>query len=156
MISVEQALEKILAHVDILEEEESPILDCLGQVLAEDVYSGIDIPPLDNTAMDGYAVRSGDTRGATKESPCFLSVIDMVAAGSISKCELKPGTAIRIMTGAPIPRGADSVVQFENTDELSRRESATSRQIPTEIGILYEAGAGLNIRRVILPRGQRY
>jgi len=147
MISVEQALEKILAHVDILEEEECPILDCLGQVLAEDVYSSIDIPPLDNTAMDGYAVRSGDTRGATEESPRFLSVIDMVAAGSISKSEVGSGTAIRIMTGAPIPRGADSVVQFENTDELSRRESAAGRQFPAEIGILCEAEAGLNIRR---------
>ncbi|GAG09129.1 unnamed protein product, partial [marine sediment metagenome] len=82
MISVEQALGKILAYVDILEEEEKPILDCLGQVLAEDIYSGIDVPPLDNTAMDGYAVRSRDTRGASRESPRFLSVIGMVAAGS--------------------------------------------------------------------------
>jgi len=147
MISVEQALEKILAYVDILEEEESPILDCLGQVLAEDIYSSIDVPPLDNTAMDGYAVQSRDTRGASKDSPRFLSVIGMVAAGSISECELKPGTAIRIMTGAPIPKGADSVVQFENTDELTRRESATGQQLPTEIGILCEAEAGLNIRR---------
>jgi len=147
MISVEQALEKILAYVDILEEEESPILDCLGQVLAEDIYSSIDVPPLDNTAMDGYAVQSRDTRGASKDSPKFLSVIGMVAAGSISECELKPGTAIRIMTGAPIPKGADSVVQFENTDELTRRESATGQQLPTEIGILCEAEAGLNIRR---------
>ncbi len=147
MISVEQALEKILAYVDILEEEERPILDCLGQVLAEDIYSSIDVPPLDNTAMDGYAVQSRDTLNATKESPRFLSVIDTVAAGYISECELKPGTAIRIMTGAPIPKGADSVVQFENTDELTRRESATGQQLPTEIGILCEAEAGLNIRR---------
>jgi len=147
MISVEQALEKILAYVDILEEEERPILDCLGQVLAEDIYSSIDIPPLDNTAMDGYAVQSRDTRNASKESPRFLSVIDTVAAGYISKYEVKPGTAIRIMTGAPIPRGADSVVQFENTDELMRRESAAGQQLPTEIGVLSEAEVGLNIRR---------
>jgi len=147
MISVEQALEKILAYVDILEEEERPILDCLGQVLAEDIYSSIDIPPLDNTAMDGYAVQSRDTRNASKESPRFLSVIDTVAAGYISKYEVKPGTAIRIMTGAPIPRGADSVVQFENTDELMRRESAAGQQLPTEIGVLSEAEIGLNIRR---------
>jgi len=147
MISVEQALEKILSYVDILEEEERPILDCLGQVLAEDIYSSIDIPPLDNTAMDGYAVQSRDTLNSTKESPRFLSVIDTVAAGYISKYEVKPGTAIRIMTGAPIPKGADSVVQFENTDELLRRESSVSQQLPTEIGILCEAEAGLNIRR---------
>jgi len=147
MISVEQALEKILAYVDILEEEEKPILDCLGQVLAEDIYSGIDVPPLDNSAMDGYAVQSRDTRNASSESPQFLSVIGMVAAGSISEREVTPGTAIRIMTGAPIPKGADSVVKFEDTDELLRRASTIDQQLPTEIGILCEAKAGLNIRR---------
>ena len=147
MISVEQALEKILAYVDILEEEERPILDCLGQVLAEDISSSIDVPPLDNAAMDGYAVQSRDTRNASRESPRFLSVIGMVAAGSISEREVEPGTAIRIMTGAPIPKGADSVVRFEDTDELWRRGSSISQQLPTEIGILCEAEAGLNIRR---------
>jgi len=147
MISVEQALEKILAYVDILEEEERPILDCLGQVLAEDIYSSIDVPPLDNTAMDGYAVQARDTHNASRESPRFLSVIDTVAAGYISKYEVKPGTAIRIMTGAPVPKGADSVVQFENTDELLRRDSAATQQLPAEIGVLCEAEEGLNIRR---------
>ncbi len=147
MISVEQALEKILSYAGILEEEEKPILDCLGQVLAEDIYSDINIPPLDNTAMDGYAVQAKDTLNSAQESPRFLSVIDTVAAGYISKREVKPGTAIRIMTGAPIPRGADSVVQFENTDELLRRESSIDRQLPGEIGILCEAKVGLNIRR---------
>jgi len=141
MISVEQALEKILSYVGVLGEEESPILDCLGQVLAEDVYSGINIPPLDNTAMDGYAVRSEDTHGASQQSPRFLRVIDTVPAGSISKYKLEPGTAIRIMTGAPIPEGADSVVPFEYTDEAQRKESSG------EIGILCEAEAGWNIRR---------
>jgi len=58
MISVEQALEKILGYVDVLEGKENPVLDCLGQVLAEDIYSSIDVPPLDNSAMDGYAVQS--------------------------------------------------------------------------------------------------
>ncbi len=147
MISVEQALEKILSYVDVLGAEPSPILDCLGQVLAEDIYSGIDVPPLDNTAMDGYALRSGDTYGASQESPRFLRVIATVTAGSISECEVEAGTAIRIMTGAPIPRGADCVVRFEDTDEAQRRGSSTGQQLPAEIGILVEAAAGLNIRR---------
>ena len=123
MISVEQALKKILGYVDVLGEEESPILDCLGQVLAEDVYSSIDVPPLDNTAMDGYAVRYEDTRGANQQSPRFLQVIDTVPAGSISRHKVKPGTAIRIMTGAPIPEGTESIVPFECTD---RSEEHTS------------------------------
>ena len=99
MLSVEQALEKILGYVCVLDVEQSSILDCLGQVLAEDVYATINIPPLDNSAMDGYAVRSEDTRGATEQSPRFLHVIDTVAAGSTSEYEVTPGTAIRIMTG---------------------------------------------------------
>jgi len=141
MISVEQALDKILNYVHVLEAEERPILECLGQVLAEDVYSSLNVPPLDNSAMDGYAVQSGDTRGAGQQSPRFLRVIDTVAAGSMAGCEVEPGTAVRIMTGAPIPEGADSVVIFEDTDETQRQE------VSTEIGILREAEAGLNIRR---------
>jgi len=141
MISVEQALEKVLSYVGVLGEEERPILDCLGQVLAEDIYSSISVPPLDNTAMDGYAVRSRDTQGAGRQSPRFLRVIDTVTAGSISKHEVKPGTAIRIMTGAPIPKGADSVVRFEDTDEPQRKGAFT------EVGILGEVKAGSDIRR---------
>jgi len=147
VISVEQALEKILSYVDVLEAEPSPILDCLEQVLAEDIYSGINVPPLDNTAMDGYALQSGDTHGASQESPRFLRVIDTVAAGSISEYEVEADTAIRIMTGAPIPKGADCVVRFEDTDEAQRKGHSTGHQLPAEIGILCEASAGLNIRR---------
>ena len=141
MISVEQALEKVLDYVDVLEEEESPILDSLGQVLAEDITSSIDVPPLDNSAMDGYAVRAEDTRGASQQSPQCLQIIGTVAAGSIPRYEVKPGTAIRIMTGAPVPKGADTVVQFENTDETEREKNSK------EIGIWNEARPGLNIRR---------
>ncbi|MCK5434022.1 MAG: molybdopterin molybdenumtransferase MoeA, partial [Dehalococcoidales bacterium] len=75
MLSVEEALEKILSYVEVLEPERRPILDCLGQVLAEDVYSTIDIPPLDNSAMDGYAVRAEDTYGARESSPVYLAVV---------------------------------------------------------------------------------
>ncbi len=141
MIGVDQALDKILSYVGILEAEESPILDCLGQVLAEDVYAGIAVPPLDNAAMDGYVVRSRDTRGASKQSPRFLRVIDTVVPGSIARCQVESGTAIRIMTGAPIPKGADSVVRFEETDEAQRKEPSD------EIGILTEVEAGFDIRR---------
>lgn len=146
MISVEQALEKILSYVDVLEEEQVPILDSPGQVLAEDIYSSINIPPLDNAAMDGYAIQSRDTCGASSESPRFLRVIDTVIAGSVSEQEVKPGTAVRIMTGAAVPKGADSVVRFEDTDEAQRKKSPTGQSM-SEIGILGKAEAGLNIRR---------
>jgi len=141
MISVEEALEKVLSFVTVLEEEDAPLLESLGQVLAQDVPSAINIPPLDNAAMDGYAVQAADTHGATPESPRILRVIDTVIAGAISQKEVTPGTAIRIMTGAPVPAGADSVVRFEDTDE-TQRQSNTG-----EIGILCKVEPGLNIRK---------
>jgi molybdopterin molybdotransferase len=143
MISVEEALEKVLSYVEVLEPERKPILGCLGQVLAEDVYSTIDIPPLDNSAMDGYALRAKDTRGASESSPRYLVVVGEIAAGSLPTKEVRPGTAIRIMTGAPLPEGADAVVRFEDTDEVSRK---SSRGDLLQIGILCQAKKGLNIR----------
>jgi len=141
VISVEQALEKILDYVGVLGAEEIPILDTPGQVLAEDVVSDINVPPLDNSAMDGYAVIAEDTRGAQQQSPKCLEVIGIIPAGSISEKKVTPGTAMRIMTGAPVPNGADAVVQFENTDETQREPNSS------DIGILAEANPGLNIRR---------
>jgi len=140
MLSVEEALQKILDEVDVLEAESVPILDTLGQVLAEDIKSDINVPPLDNAAMDGFAVRSEDTKGASEKTPRYLKVIDTVMAGSISKKEVVPGTAIRIMTGAPIPTGADSVVQFELTDEGKNKDN-------TKIGVLEEMRPGYNVRK---------
>ncbi|MCK5430582.1 MAG: molybdopterin molybdenumtransferase MoeA, partial [Anaerolineales bacterium] len=144
MIPIEEALEKILSYVDVLQQEEKPILDIMGQVLCEDVYSDINVPPLDNSAMDGYAVQSASTAGAVQSSPAILKVTGEIAAGSISDKVVEPGTAIRIMTGAPIPAGADTVVQFENTDEETR--SSSGRPLD-EIGVLHETPADLNIRR---------
>ncbi len=152
MISVEEALEKVLSYVEVLEPERKPVLDCLGQVLAEDVYSTIDIPPLDNSAMDGYALRAEDTRRASKSSPRYLVVVGEIAAGSMPTKEVRPGTAIRIMTGAPLPEGADAVVRFEDTDEVNRKSSGGDL---SHIGILCQAEKGLNVRcrGEDIPRG---
>jgi len=144
VISVDEALEKILSHCQALEPQRQPILNCLGQVLAEDVCSIINVPPLDNSAMDGYAVRAEDVRGATGPSPMYLRVIGEVAAGSLPSVDVLSGQAIRIMTGAPLPRGADTVVPFEDTDEVSRRASGVD---PSRIGVLCQVEEGLNVRR---------
>jgi len=117
MISVDEALEYVLKHFEPLEPEEVEILDTLDRVLAEDVYSDMDIPPFDNSAMDGYAVRAADTVGASPETPITLRVIADLAAGYTTDFVVEPGTAIRIMTGAPLPAGADAVVRFEETSE---------------------------------------
>jgi molybdopterin molybdotransferase len=146
MLTVEEALAKILAEIKVLDEETVPVLDARGQVLAQDIVSEINVPPLDNSAMDGYAVRAADTAGASETSPVSLKVIDTVIAGSISRKEVTPGTAIRIMTGAPVPAGADAVVQFERTDEEQQKKLRPGEPV-TQIGVMFQAKLGLNIRR---------
>jgi molybdopterin molybdotransferase len=147
MISVEEARERILSYVHRLEPEEKPILEALGQVLAEDVVSDIDIPPLDNTAMDGYAVRAADTEGATLDSPVRLGVIGELAAGYVFADQVTPGTAVRIMTGAPLPDGADAVVPFEETDEPGQRQFGSFAKPVGEVSVHKAARSGANIRR---------
>ena len=144
MISVEEALAKIINSIQILDSEGKPLLDCLGQVLAEDVYSPFDVPPHDNSAMDGYAVQSESITGANYKNPKVLRVVGEVAAGRVSDLKVGPGTAIRIMTGAFIPSGADVVVPFEDTDEIDRKQAAISK---TEIGVRVSLAEGCNIRR---------
>lgn len=148
MIPVEEALDRILSYVDALPSEERPLVDALGQVLAEEIIAGFNIPPLDNTAMDGYAVRASDTVGAAEDAPVSLAVIGEVAAGYEYAGEVQPGTAVRIMTGAPIPRGADAVVPFEETDEpFERAPARTGRLEATSVRIFKAARPGANIRR---------
>ena len=147
MITVEEALERILGYVEVLGPEEKPLLEALGQVLAEDVASTFDIPPLDNTAMDGYAVRAEDTRGASVDSPVQLQVLGEVAAGYVFQGKVGPGMAVRIMTGAAVPRGADSIVPFEETDEPFEKAPERSQQLNATVRVLKEAKTGANIRR---------
>jgi len=111
VLSVEEALERILATVRVLEPERVPILEALGRVLAEEVVADRNIPPLPNSAMDGYAVRAADVARV----PARLQVIAEAPAGRLCPVEVGPGTAVRIMTGAPVPAGADTVVPFEHT-----------------------------------------
>jgi molybdopterin molybdotransferase len=141
MISVEEARARILAVVPRLEPEMRALPEALGQVLAEDVVSGLTIPSLNNTAMDGYAVIAADTAGASESAPVRLKVAGQVAAGYIYAGRVEPGTAVRIMTGAPVPEGADAVVPFEETDEAP----AAARPIET-VAVLKEAKPGANLR----------
>lgn len=117
MLSVEEALARVLDAFHPLEAEQVPILETLGRVLAEDVHADMDIPPHSNSAMDGYALQAADTAGAGPDHPRRLRVIANLAAGYVSDTEVTPGTAIRIMTGALIPPGADAVIRFERTHQ---------------------------------------
>ncbi|MDH4100560.1 MAG: molybdopterin molybdotransferase MoeA [Nitrospirota bacterium] len=117
MISVDDALKTILAGVPVLGTEKVHIIDTLGRVIAEDVISGRNIPPFDNSAMDGYALKAADTTGASPEKPATLKVVADLPAGYTLDRELQAGEAVRIMTGAPVPPGADSVVRVEDTEK---------------------------------------
>ena len=121
MLSVEEAAELLLSYFQVLEPETIPVLESLGRVLAEDVHADVDIPPHANTAMDGYALLAADTAGANADTPARLRIIGDLAAGYVSHTEVTHGTAMRIMTGAPMPPGADAVIPFEETQREGDR-----------------------------------
>jgi len=146
VISIEEARERILSYVHVLDSEEKHPLDALGQVLDEDLVAGFDIPPLPNTSMDGYAVRAADTAGVTQDSPRDLKVIGEVAAGYLFEGAIGRGEAIRIMTGAPLPAGADSIVPFEETDEPFEKAPEKSRIVAETVRVFKAASPGNNVR----------
>src|SRR5271166_4629054 len=115
MISADEALAQVLASVTTLGVERVSIREALGRILAEEIRSSRDIPGFDNSAMDGYAVRAADVSAASESSPKRLRVMETIAAGSMPTVRLKAGEAARIMTGAPVPEGADSIVPVERT-----------------------------------------
>ena len=129
MLSVEEAQARILGAILVLGAESVELPAAHGRVLAESVVSGRDLPPWDNSAMDGYAVRAADTAGASTERPVRLHLAGEVAAGAVVERPVGPGEAYRILTGAPMPPGADTVVPQE---EIRREDGAVlvSRPAP--------------------------
>jgi molybdopterin molybdotransferase len=115
MLIVEDALKRVLSAFHTLEAETVPVLDALERVLAKDVSAPGDIPPHANSSMDGFAVLAADTLGASTHIPVRLRVLADLPAGYVAEKQVSAGTAIRIMTGAPLPDGADAVVKVEDT-----------------------------------------
>lgn len=128
-LSIPEALERILSVFAPLEAERVATLAALGRVLAEDVTSPVDQPPWDNSAMDGFAVRAEDVLGASEDSPITLTVIEEIPAGGFPTRPVGPGQATRIMTGAPVPEGADSVIRIEHTDAWTGRPDGNRLRI---------------------------
>lgn len=137
MISVEEALERILAEISSLNRVEVPLSEAQGLVLAEDIISQEDIPPFANSAMDGFALLSKDSK-LHDGNPPRLRVTGGIAAGYVADIAVEEGTAMRIMTGAPVPAGADTVIQVE----LTRSDGPESDWVE----ILQEVSPGNNIR----------
>jgi molybdopterin molybdotransferase len=114
--TVDEHLSIVLDGIGSIDPIELTLLDAQGLLLAEDVRADFPLPSFDNSAMDGYAVRAIDTHDATPDEPVRLQVVGDVAAGATSRSGMGPGLAMRIMTGAPIPAGADAVIPLEDTD----------------------------------------
>lgn len=152
-ITVDEAQARILAAIAPLDAVSLPLDRALGLVVARAVTATHDNPPFDNAAMDGYACRAAEVVGATPTQPIWLPVTAEIVAGADAAGRLLPGTAVRIMTGAPAPAGADIVVPFEETNAA-----------PGSVGIMVPRDSGSNVRRkgedfksgeTLLPAGTR-
>ena len=160
LISVDDALATVLDRVSVLSVEQVHVGQALDRVLAEDILAATSVPPFANSAMDGYAVRSADTTGASPGSPVTLTPIEDIPAGMTSSRALDPGQAARIMTGAPLPPGADAVVPVEQTDDRWQPDGRAA--LPERVAVYRAAAAGDNVRaagediragQVVLRRG---
>ena len=143
LLSVHEAQERIRSHFKPVEAETLPLTACAGRVLAADILSS-DLPLFDNSSMDGFAVRAGDLVNATANAPLTLKVVADIPAGSAPAIILAQGQAARIMTGAPIPEGADAVVMVEDTDFHNRNAGTAA---PATIKAFKSIQTGENVRR---------
>jgi molybdopterin molybdotransferase len=142
LMSLEAARTQILAGVDALMAEDVPIADALGRVLATNTRSRLTLPPWDNSAMDGFAVRSDDVAAASETTPVRLEVTGEVAAGHVPSETVRKGTAVRVLTGGILPDGADAVVPVEDTDA-----PAGVAALPEAVSVHLSVRPGRHVRR---------
>jgi molybdopterin molybdotransferase len=151
LLDWQEARDRVVNGVGPLPAERLPVARALGRALAEDIAAPEPMPGFDNSAMDGFAVRAADTAGASASDPLRLTVIGTLPAGSADSFTVGAGEAVRIMTGAPMPDGADAVVPVENTDfwdEATRRaRPPRDRTEATRVEIRRAARAGDHLRR---------
>ncbi len=152
-LSAQEALDRVLARARPLEAETVRVPEALGRALAEGAKARASLPPWDNAGMDGYAILGQEVRGASPEVPVLLSVVGETRAGQETAPTLRPGEALRIMTGAPMPPGADSVIRVEHTD---------AETVPGTVRIFSDSDVGANVRpggedmragEEVLPKG---
>lgn len=155
LLNVDDALAQVLDGIAPLPAERVKLSDSLGRVLAEDLRAEVNLPPFPNSALDGYAVRAADVATATPQTPSRLPVVMDIPAGKAPKGVLQAGQAARIMTGAPLPEGADAVIPVENTD--ARWTAEQPETLSTIVQIYRSAQPGDGVRQVgdDLRMGQR-
>jgi molybdopterin molybdotransferase len=159
LLDVESALARVLAAFAPTPAVALPLLEAAGLALAEDIVARDNVPPFRNSAMDGFAVRAADTASATWERPVALRVIAEVAAGQGEARRIAAGEAIRIMTGAPLPAGADAVVRFEETDEAASHSGGSRSCVQVcrparPFDNVREAGEDITAGAVVARRGR--
>jgi molybdopterin molybdotransferase len=153
MLSVKEAQEQILSHFSPLEKVHIPLDEAAGCVLAESIYANIDLPTFNNSSVDGFAVFAADIFPANPDQPRSLKVVADIPAGSAVNVMISPGQSARIMTGAPLPTGADAVVMVEDTNFNQR---AAGEAAPREVTIYKAVRPGENVRKqgADIKRGQ--
>ena len=155
-VSVDSALQSILASVYPVDGEVVPLKEACGRIIYDDIQSDVDVPPCDNSAMDGFALRAENTAGATAETPrLFRLAGEIQAGGSNQNIIIDEETAIRIMTGAPIPSGADAVIPIENTEEdIDRGVVSVYMELHAQDNIRF-AGEDIKVGQKVLRKGTR-
>jgi len=143
LISVKEAQERILQYFQVPPAETVPLEHSLALVLAEDITAPFDLPSFNNSSMDGFALHSEDVRSASPEQPVILKIVQDIPAGTFPVTPIHRGEAARIMTGAPVPPGADCVVPVEHTDAYPFSQTA----LPGEVRIFAPAHPGQYVRR---------
>lgn len=147
LLSVKEAQQRLLEYFSPLPVEKISLWEAAGRVLAEPVAAAVNLPPFANSSMDGFAVRAADLASASQDQPVQLQVVADIPAGQVVEVHLDSGQAARIMTGAPLPDGADTVIPVEDTDFNTREPGVAA---PDQV-LIYRAGApGDNVR----PAGQ--
>jgi molybdopterin molybdotransferase len=150
--TVQDAVERIVSGILPLSVERVPLLDALGRVLATPVTSPLTLPAWDNSAMDGYALRASDVEGASESAPITLTVLETVAAGAFPSRDVEAGSCTRIMTGAPLPKGVDTVIRLEDTDGgLERVAIRDDRDARRNVRF---RGEDIKTGNLVLDRGQ--
>jgi molybdopterin molybdotransferase len=161
LLSVEEARARILSQFQPIASETIALTQSTNRILAMDIVAADDLPPFDNSSMDGFAIRAADSSSATSASPLTLQVVADIPAGSTPKVFLATGEAARIMTGAQMPNGADAVVPVEDTDFNNRDAGSTA---PNTVQISKHVNSGDNVRPrgmdvhqgdIVLHKGQR-
>lgn len=154
-VTVGEAVKRLLAHAPKPQTEWTELDQAEGRTLALDQYAASDLPPFDRAAMDGYAVRAIDTKGASVDAPIPLRVVETIAAGDVPSVALGPGEAARIMTGALIPHGADAVIMFEQTVNPGEKSASVRVKRPMSSGEnISKQGEEVRAKECVLEAGE--